>query len=83
VVRIFPVAIALMGTRLSRATLLFMGWFGPRGLASIVLWMVYLEHGKQHPVEATIRLAVMVTVLLSIFAQGLSGAHLRFFNALG
>ena len=72
VVRMFPVAIALMGTRLSRATLLFMGWFGPRGLASIVLAMVYLEHGKQHPGEATIRLAVMVTVLLSIFAHGLS-----------
>ncbi len=71
-VRMFPVAIALMGTRLSRATLLFMGWFGPRGLASIVLAMVYLEHGKQHPGEATIRLAVMVTVLLSIFAHGLS-----------
>src|ERR1035438_2370814 len=72
VVRMFPVAIALMGTRLSRATLLFMGWFGPRGLASIVLAMVYLEHGKQHPGEDTIRLAVMVTVLLSIFAHGLS-----------
>jgi NhaP-type Na+/H+ or K+/H+ antiporter len=72
VVRMFPVAIALMGTRLSRATLLFMGWFGPRGLASIVLGMVYLEHGKQHPGEATIRLAVMVTVLLSIFAHELS-----------
>ena len=45
VVRMLPVAIALMGTRLSRATVLFMGWFGPRGLASIVLGLVYLEHG--------------------------------------
>ena len=72
VVRMLPVAIALMGTRLSRATLLFMGWFGPRGLASIVLAMVYLEQGTQHSGEATIRFAVMVTVLLSIFAHGLS-----------
>ena len=44
VVRMLPVAIALIGTRLSRATVLFMGWFGPRGLASIVLGLVYLEH---------------------------------------
>ena len=37
VVRMLPVAIALIGTRLSPASVVFMGWFGPRGLASIVL----------------------------------------------
>jgi NhaP-type Na+/H+ or K+/H+ antiporter len=74
VVRMLPVAIALIGTCLSRATVLFMGWFGPRGLASIVLGLVYLEQRAQHPGEATIRLAVMVTVLFSIFAHGLSAA---------
>ena len=72
VVRMLPVAIALAGTRLSRSTVLFMGWFGPRGLASIVLALVYLEHGAHHPGESTIRLAAMVTVVLSIFAHGLS-----------
>ncbi len=72
VVRMVPVAIALLGTRLSRTTVLFMGWFGPRGLASIVLGLVYLEEEAQGPGEATIRLAVMVTVLVSIFAHGLS-----------
>jgi NhaP-type Na+/H+ or K+/H+ antiporter len=72
VVRMLPVAIALMGTRLSRATVLFMGWFGPRGLASIVLGLVYLEEQTHQTGESTIRLAVMVTVLLSIFAHGLS-----------
>jgi NhaP-type Na+/H+ or K+/H+ antiporter len=72
VVRMLPVAIALIGTRLSRATVLFMGWFGPRGLASIVLGLVYLEHSAHQPGAPTIRLAVMVTVLLSIFAHGLS-----------
>ncbi|MEI6033525.1 MAG: cation:proton antiporter [Verrucomicrobiae bacterium] len=71
-VRMLPVAIALVGTRLSLNTVLFMGWFGPRGLASIVLALVYLEHDAQHPGESTIRLAAMVTVLLSIFAHGLS-----------
>ncbi len=67
-----PVAIALAGTGLSRATVLFMGWFGPRGLASIVLGLVYLEKQTQQPGDATIELAVMMTVLLSIFAHGLS-----------
>jgi len=79
VVRMLPVALALIGTRLNRATVLFMGWFGPRGLASIVLGMVYLEHETHSPGEPTIRLAVMATVLLSIFAHGLSalpGIHL-------
>jgi NhaP-type Na+/H+ or K+/H+ antiporter len=42
VVRMLPVAVALVGTRLSNATVIFMGWFGPRGLASIVLGLVYL-----------------------------------------
>src|SRR5664279_522160 len=72
VVRMVPVAIALMGTRLSPASVVFMGWFGPRGLASIVLGLVYLEEGMYLPGESTTRLAVIVTVALSIFAHGLS-----------
>jgi len=72
VVRMVPVAIALIGTRLSTPTILFMGWFGPRGLASIVLGLVYLEHEMHLPGEPTIRVAVMATVLLSIFVHGLS-----------
>lgn len=71
-VRMAPVAIALLGTRMSRPTVLFMGWFGPRGLASIVLGLVYLERELHNPGGATIRLAVVATVLLSIFAHGLS-----------
>ena len=73
VIRMLPVAIALAGTGLSRATVLFMGWFGPRGLASIVLGLVYLEHHTEgSATSTTIRLAVMLTVLASIFAHGLS-----------
>jgi NhaP-type Na+/H+ or K+/H+ antiporter len=72
VVRMLPVAIALVGTRLRRATVLFMGWFGPRGLASIVLGVVYLERAPHLPGTDTIRLAVMMTVLASIFAHGLT-----------
>lgn len=72
IVRMVPVALALWGTRLSRASVLFMGWFGPRGLASIVLGLVYLEGHSHQTDEATIRLAVMATVLVSIFLHGLS-----------
>ncbi len=67
-----PVAIALIGAGLSRASVVFMGWFGPRGLASIVLGLVYLEQETHLPGEPLIRVAVMSTVLLSIFAHGLS-----------
>jgi NhaP-type Na+/H+ or K+/H+ antiporter len=73
-VRMLPVALALAGTGLSRATVLFVGWFGPRGLASIVLGLVYLEQQAALPGEAAIRHAVMATVLLSIVAHGLSAA---------
>jgi NhaP-type Na+/H+ or K+/H+ antiporter len=72
VVRMLPVALALMGARLSAATVLFMGWFGPRGLASIVLGLVFLEEEARLPGEETIKLAVIVTVMLSIFVHGFS-----------
>lgn len=72
VVRMVPVVLALLGTGLSRISVLFLGWFGPRGLASIVLGLVYLHHEASLPGEATIRLAVMATVMTSIVAHGLT-----------
>ena len=51
-----------------------MGWFGPRGLASIVLGLVYLEQEQHLPGEQVTRLAVMATVFVSILAHGLSAA---------
>lgn len=74
VVRMLPVALALKGTGLDAATILFMGWFGPRGLASIVLGLVYLEQEKHLAGEQVTRLAVMATVFISILAHGLSAA---------
>jgi sodium/hydrogen antiporter len=72
IVRTLPVSVALIGTRFSVPSVLFMGWFGPRGLASIVLGLVYLEQELHLSSEPAIRAAVMVTVVLSIFAHGLS-----------
>ena len=71
-VRMLPVALALAGSGMSPATVLFMGWFGPRGLASIVLGVVYLEREVELAGESMISHAVMATVLLSIFAHGLT-----------
>ena len=43
VIRMVPVALALAGRRLGRAAVAFVGWFGPRGLASVVFALLALE----------------------------------------
>jgi NhaP-type Na+/H+ or K+/H+ antiporter len=73
-VRMLPVAISMIGTRLSAASLLFMGWFGPRGLASIVLSLVVAGQEVQTAGASVVRLGLMAAVLLSIFAHGLSAS---------
>jgi NhaP-type Na+/H+ or K+/H+ antiporter len=75
-VRMLPVGLSLIGARLHRSTVLFMGWFGPRGLASIVLGLIYLKEEANLPGEDLISLIVMATVLLSVFAHGISAAPL-------
>ena len=72
IVRMLPVAVAMLKTRLASSTVLFMGWFGPRGLASIVLGLIFLEREAHLAYEATIITAVAATVLLSIVAHGVS-----------
>jgi NhaP-type Na+/H+ or K+/H+ antiporter len=74
VVRMLPVGIALIGAQLQRSTVLFMGWFGPRGLASIVLGLIFLKEEANLAGEPIIELVVTATVLLSIFAHGISAA---------
>ena len=68
VVRMLPVAVALVGAGLSRATVLFMGWFGPRGLASLVFALLAVERGV--PEAKTLLTTVAVTVFLSVFLHG-------------
>ena len=46
VVRMLPVAIAMLGTRAKTPTLAFLGWFGPRGLASIVFALIVIEQSN-------------------------------------
>jgi NhaP-type Na+/H+ or K+/H+ antiporter len=73
-VRILPVALSMIGTRLSAASLLFMGWFGPRGLASIVLGLVTAQQEVQTPGGSLIIQGLFATVLLSIFAHAFSAS---------
>ena len=75
VVRILPVAIAMWGLHARLPTLAFLGWFGPRGLASIVFAVIVLEE-SQLPHQHTIVLTVYLAVGLSVFAHGLTAAPL-------
>ena len=73
VVRMVPVAIAMLGSRARRPTVGFLGWFGPRGLASIVFAVIVIEE-SQLPHGNLIVLAIYLTVGLSVFAHGLTAA---------
>ena len=73
VVRVVPVAIAMLGSHARMPTVGFLGWFGPRGLASIVFAVIVIEE-SQLPHEHLIVLAIYLTVGLSVFAHGLTAA---------
>jgi NhaP-type Na+/H+ or K+/H+ antiporter len=75
VVRMVPVAIAMLRSHVRLPTLGFLGWFGPRGLASIVFAVIVIEE-SQLPHEHLIVLATYLTVGLSVFAHGLTAAPL-------
>jgi sodium/hydrogen antiporter len=75
VVRMLPVGLAMLGTRAQPPTLAFLGWFGPRGLASIVFAVILVEEAAL-PHQETLLLAVVATVGLSVYAHGLSALPL-------
>lgn len=73
-VRMVPVALATLGAGLDRSTVLFVGWFGPRGLASLVFALLALEElgaGAEQAVAV-----IGTTVFLSVLAHGLSATPL-------
>ncbi len=75
VVRMVPVAIAMSRSRARPSTVGFLGWFGPRGLASIVFAVIVVEESAL-PHEHLIVNAIYVTVGLSVLAHGISAALL-------
>lgn len=76
VIRMLPVAVSLIDTGLRFDSLLFMGWFGPRGLASIVLVLIAIERLQSFSGLDTVLLTVLVTVLFSVFAHGITASPL-------
>lgn len=76
VIRMGPTALALLGTGLRPSSIAFIGWFGPRGLASIILALVIVEEEPALPALDVLLAAMTITVLASIFAHGLSARPL-------
>lgn len=73
-VRMVPVAISCVGAGFDRRTVLFIGWFGPRGLASLVFALLALE--ELGPTAAGAVSIIGLTVLLSVVAHGLTARPL-------
>ncbi|MER6095847.1 cation:proton antiporter [Streptomyces sp. NPDC001728] len=74
VVRMLPVAVALAGSGLRLPTLAYIGWFGPRGLASVVLGLLVVE--EHVPGVGLLGRVVAVTVGLSVLLHGVSAVAL-------
>ena len=77
--RMAPVILSLTGMNLRVGEKLFIGWFGPRGLASIMFAVIAID--EKLPVGDTLTITVVCTVLMSIIAHSISANPLV--NALG
>jgi NhaP-type Na+/H+ or K+/H+ antiporter len=65
-----PIYLSLTGTGESSASKLFLGWFGPRGLASIVFAIIVMD--SEVPGAGYLAMVVVLTVFLSLVAHGIS-----------
>jgi NhaP-type Na+/H+ or K+/H+ antiporter len=74
-IRMIPVAVSLLGTKLRSVSVLFIGWFGPRGIASI-LYVLTVVAAEDLAGRDTIYTVVMVTIFMSVLAHGLTAAPL-------
>ena len=73
IIRMIPIALSLLGTGLRAPSQLFLGWFGPRGLASILFVLLILEESQLPHREELLSITV-ITVALSILLHGLTAA---------
>jgi NhaP-type Na+/H+ or K+/H+ antiporter len=69
-IRMVPVALALLGSGFDRFSVAFIGWFGPRGLASVIFALLALE--DLGPAAQEVTATIALTVLLSVGAHGLT-----------
>ncbi len=74
IIRMLPVAISFIGARLQLDTILFVGWFGPRGIASLIYGLLLFEHGLAN--KEPIFHIIVLTVLASTFLHGLTAVPL-------
>jgi NhaP-type Na+/H+ or K+/H+ antiporter len=75
VIRMLPVAISMIGLKLGWATVGFIGWFGPRGIASILYLLIFVTEVGLDGHEPILSVAVL-TVLISVFVHGFSAVPL-------
>ena len=77
VIRMLPVALAWLGLGLRRETIAFAGWFGPRGLASVVFTILTLHtlHGGAIAADTIVEVATW-TIVLSVLAHGVTASPL-------
>jgi NhaP-type Na+/H+ or K+/H+ antiporter len=75
-IRMLPVALSLLRTHLRGISVLFMGWFGPRGLASIVLGLIVVAEAPLLTGREEIEQVVALTVLCSVLLHGVTAAPL-------
>lgn len=75
VVRMLPIWLSLLGTGLALREKLFLGWFGPRGIASILFTLIMIDE-FDFPREQELLACVSMTVFLSIILHGVSAAPL-------
>jgi NhaP-type Na+/H+ or K+/H+ antiporter len=85
VVRMLPVALAMLGTGARGPTVAFVGWFGPRGLASIVFAVILLDDTTLPHIK-TLLLTITATIAISVYAHGLTarpltGRYTRWWNS--
>lgn len=73
VIRMVPIVLSLLGTRLSVPSQLFLSWFGPRGLASILFVLLILEEAEV-PHYLEILTITVITVAMSILLHGVTAA---------
>ena len=75
VARMLPVALALLGTKARLPTVAFVGWFGPRGLASIVFAVLILQ-AEPIPSLGIVLATISLTVVVSVYAHGVTALPL-------
>lgn len=71
-VRMIPVATSFLGTRLNWRTTLFCGWFGPRGVASVLFAYLVVREGLDFEGSEVVEATVTWTVAFSVFLHGIS-----------